>query len=1025
MSGPLQQLRRGSAVAVSDMQSGAFNGIDETMTRVPAAGNKRAFTVSFWFYPADPGENGNTCAVPPTSSFNSNNFAIIGAFRNAPTVTVYDGAYTIRLRPNRRAFDNAWSHMVIAIDTDQAVEADRARAWLNGEIFDDWEIGTLVIPPQFTDLPRINDPGFTAHVGQIVSSSYTDGHLAQIAYIDGDGSTMTATDFGQVRSQGNAKWWVPKSDEDVLAVVEAKGGVNSCFLDFQTIGVDASSYGNSYTPVSMNASNLSAHSPENPYAVLDTLDPLTTGTLSNNNLTVAGGNAKITLRPEDDGTVYYYEKDGLAQTTTDPGALVLTAGTYNFGARDFADIGPAIGQKLLRHSDMPQPANQGADYFDALVHIGTGNDVNLLGAGDWTPDLVWAKILSGIGSHRLVDAVRGPGLSLFTDLTQAEASEPTGVEAFITGGVRLGAAGGFNQLTDRYAYWLFREGPHFDIQPFTGDANVSQPVAHSLGGIPEMMIVVLTGAAGERYVYHQALGATQRLLLNDTAAAAVSNVWNDTAPTATHFTVANALNTNGVDGIAYLFRSVPGLCAVGAFTGNGNADGPYVDCGGRPAALLIRRPGFVNNNKMYDTARSRTNPLDDTISANANTAEAPDTTNDIDFVSGGFKIRSADADTNGNGNTIIYLALLDAESGGNLPPLPSGFPTDLDAVTSIVPPSGVTPPDIAHATLETGTATTETAPAKWDGTGPFSPTYKWFRSADGTASVDDTEIAGATAATYTPADPADVGSYLYREDAVSNVAGSASQTSGVLGPFTASTGGPWTPADLPAANRFIHYGAGSVLLDGSAVTDMTDQFSGHTASQNIVASRPMLTQNNGYDVVRFDGVDDHMVTGVLTEAASDWTFFIIGDLRETSFSWRFIVSLNDPTDRFDFLATTTRLAQKGPAVFDGQMHGGDSPTQGWQIISVQHAAEIQVFKNGTVMADTSEGLVTQRAIDHELYIGSSFNPSSNASFDMAELLILRGTLNPTNRHKLEGWAAHKYGQAALLPFGHPYKDSPP
>jgi len=45
--------------------------------------------------------------------------------------------------------------------------------------------------------------------------------------------------------------------------------------------------------------------------------------------------------------------------------------------------------------------------------------------------------------------------------------------------------------------------------------------------------------------------------------------------------------------------------------------------------------------------------------------------------------------------------------------------------------------------------------------------------------------------------------------------------------------------------------------------------------------------------------------------------------------------------------------------------------------------------------------------------------------EIAELLILQGTVTTGQREKLEGYLAHKWGLASLLPGGHPYKSSPP
>jgi hypothetical protein len=44
---------------------------------------------------------------------------------------------------------------------------------------------------------------------------------------------------------------------------------------------------------------------------------------------------------------------------------------------------------------------------------------------------------------------------------------------------------------------------------------------------------------------------------------------------------------------------------------------------------------------------------------------------------------------------------------------------------------------------------------------------------------------------------------------------------------------------------------------------------------------------------------------------------------------------------------------------------------------------------------------------------------------VAEFIVVSGLVGTTNKEKLEGYLAHKWGLAGNLPSGHPYKASPP
>lgn len=69
---------------------------------------------------------------------------------------------------------------------------------------------------------------------------------------------------------------------------------------------------------------------------------------------------------------------------------------------------------------------------------------------------------------------------------------------------------------------------------------------------------------------------------------------------------------------------------------------------------MIRDTGSADWD-IQDTARSPYNTSKDRLWANLSSAEVS-STYDIDFLSNGFKIRSANPDTNSNGGTKIYMA---------------------------------------------------------------------------------------------------------------------------------------------------------------------------------------------------------------------------------------------------------------------------------------------------------------------------------------------------------------------------------
>ena len=63
--------------------------------------------------------------------------------------------------------------------------------------------------------------------------------------------------------------------------------------------------------------------------------------------------------------------------------------------------------------------------------------------------------------------------------------------------------------------------------------------------------------------------------------------WNSTAPTSSVFSLATDTGVNGSSRnyVAYCWHAVDGFSKFGKYTGNGNADGPFIYLGFKPAVL--------------------------------------------------------------------------------------------------------------------------------------------------------------------------------------------------------------------------------------------------------------------------------------------------------------------------------------------------------------------------------------------------------------------------------------------------------
>ena len=110
--------------------------------------------------------------------------------------------------------------------------------------------------------------------------------------------------------------------------------------------------------------------------------------------------------------------------------------------------------------------------------------------------------------------------------------------------------------------------------------------------------------------------------------------------------------------IAYAWHSVPGLQKFGTFEGNGNSNGPFINCGFRPALVIIKRLDTANDWNMQDYLRTTYNGLQ-TTTLQANTDSTQETIGSDyrrDILSNGFKIWNSGTETNASGGTYLYMA---------------------------------------------------------------------------------------------------------------------------------------------------------------------------------------------------------------------------------------------------------------------------------------------------------------------------------------------------------------------------------
>jgi len=309
-------------------------------------------------------------------------------------------------------------------------------------------------------------------------------------------------------------------------------------------------------------------------------------------------------------------------------------------------------------------------YFKVQLYTGDGSANHAITFDDtdtdMQPDLVWIKNRDATDSHCLFDAVRGATKVMHPDTNALEATDADTLDSFASDGFQVDADVKVNTNTEKYVAWCWKESATagFDILTYTGTGSATT-ISHSLSAVPHFLIVKRREANGSWLCYHQGIGNTNTILLEASDAKVDVDIWNDTTPTSSVFSVPSGddTNTDTHTYVSYLFAPKQGYSKFGSYEGNnasgtGSADGTFVYLGFRPAYVLIKAADEASQNwHIFDNKRTTYNVINKRIYADTNAAETTYTM--IDFLSNGFKIRVQDSAVSA-ANTYIYAAFAEA-----------------------------------------------------------------------------------------------------------------------------------------------------------------------------------------------------------------------------------------------------------------------------------------------------------------------------------------------------------------------------
>ena len=322
-------------------------------------------------------------------------------------------------------------------------------------------------------------------------------------------------------------------------------------------------------------------------------------------------------------------------------------------------------------------------HFNTKLYTGNGSTNAITGVG-FQPDWVWIKSRGAADNHNLFDVLRGANKYIYSNDAQAEVTDTNRLNSFDSDGFTLGDDEDVNENGDTLVSWNWKANgagsansdgtlastvsvntaAGFSIVKYTGNGSSGATVGHGLGAKPNVIIVKSYDNGQQSAAYWEAITASKYMRFNTTNPENTSSArWNNTEPTTSVFTIGNdgEVNTNTEDHIAYCFTEKKGFSKFGSYQGRGSQSSnnkyAFVYCGFTPAFLLVKNTQQGTDYWFtWDNKRPGYNQIQKTLSHNNNNAEVDSSSYAVDFLSNGFRIRSATGAINNNNEKIIYMA---------------------------------------------------------------------------------------------------------------------------------------------------------------------------------------------------------------------------------------------------------------------------------------------------------------------------------------------------------------------------------
>jgi hypothetical protein len=238
----------------------------------------------------------------------------------------------------------------------------------------------------------------------------------------------------------------------------------------------------------------------------------------------------------------------------------------------------------------------------------------------------------------------------------------------------------------------------------------------------------------------------------------------------------------------------------------------------------------------------------------------------------------------------------------------------------------------------------------------------------------------------------------------------------------------FAPSDLASLTAWFDGDEFTGTPDTTQIATWTDQEGANDATQGTAASRPTVdaTGLNSMAVVDFDGSADHFVLPDFVSAYTSGSAFFVAnrdvDPAAGGGSAGAVLGFFGTGSEPHYPFTDGVIYENFGSTVRKTVGNVATSLATWHIGNFNSAANAwSFFMNGTSEFSTGTNTV---AFSTGPIIGSN-NLTAFWPGKVAEILIFNAVLSQSDREKVEGYLAHRWGIESVLPAPHPYKSSPP